>query len=93
VAEFFEEAAGAPGADKDAADLCRLLLVSIDPKEPRIRPQLQLVSSTDDHTFDVDAQMIGNEGADILGSKVFFRSDCSSIRSRATDGHDEPPIR
>jgi hypothetical protein len=48
VAEFFAEAAGAHGAGNDAADLCRLLLASIDPKEPRIRPQLRLVSSRDD---------------------------------------------
>jgi len=34
VAEFFAEAAGAHGAGNDAADLCRLLLASIDPKEP-----------------------------------------------------------
>ncbi len=48
VAEFFAEAAGAHGAGNDAADLCRLLLASIDPKEPRIRPQLRLVISRDD---------------------------------------------
>jgi len=48
VAEFFAEAAGAHGGGNDAAELCRLLLASIDPKEPRIRPQLRLVSSRDD---------------------------------------------
>jgi hypothetical protein len=48
VAESFAEAAGAHGAGNDAADLCRLLLASIDPKEPRVRPQLRLVSSRDE---------------------------------------------
>jgi hypothetical protein len=48
VAEFFAEAAGARGADNDAAELCQLLLASIDPREPRIRPQLRLVISRDD---------------------------------------------
>jgi hypothetical protein len=47
VAELFAEAAGAHSTD-EAADLCRLLLASIDPKEPRIRPQLRLVRSRDD---------------------------------------------
>jgi hypothetical protein len=48
VAEFCEGAGGAHGIDRDAADLYRLLLKSIDLKEPRKRPQLRVVSSTDD---------------------------------------------
>jgi hypothetical protein len=58
VAEFFEETAGSPGnhvgadcanlsARDEAAELCRQLLATIAPKEPRPRPQLRLVSSTD----------------------------------------------
>jgi hypothetical protein len=46
VAEFFEETAGSSNSD-DAAELCRQLLAGIAPKEPRPRPQLRLVSSTD----------------------------------------------
>jgi hypothetical protein len=57
VAEFFAEAAGAHGARNDAADLCRLLLASIDPKEPRIRPQLRLVISRDE-TADPTSQTL-----------------------------------
>ena len=59
VAEFFEDGGGSPGshagadcvdlsARDEAAELCRLLLASIAPKEPRPRPQLRLVSSTDE---------------------------------------------
>jgi len=48
VAEFCEGDGGAHGVDRDAADLYRLLLKSVDPKEPRKRPRLRVVSSTDD---------------------------------------------
>jgi hypothetical protein len=59
VAEFFEDTSGSPGshagadcaslsARDEAAELCRQLLASIEPKTPRPRPQLRLVSSTDE---------------------------------------------
>ena len=48
VAELCEGAGDRHDIDRDAADLYRLLLKSIDLKEPRKRPQLRVVSSTDD---------------------------------------------
>src|SRR5215813_78764 len=43
------------------------------------------------HTFDVDAQLVGNESADIIGGKDFSRSRCLLTPFQARDGHDKAP--
>src|SRR5262245_3394732 len=41
--------------------------------------------------FDVDAQLVGNESAHIIGGKDFSHSRCLWTRSQAGDGHDKAP--
>src|SRR5215510_7712853 len=41
--------------------------------------------------FDVDAQLVGNESADIIGGKDFSRSRCLLTRFQAGDVHDKAP--
>jgi hypothetical protein len=78
IAELFEESHGSPrsqacadcvnlSARDDAAELCRLLLASIDPKEPRPRPQLRLVSSTDEPAAPVVPEPSPSETASTPG--------------------------
>src|SRR5262249_62071191 len=43
------------------------------------------------HTFDVDAKLVGNEIADIIGGKDFSHSRCLWTRSQAGDAHDKAP--
>jgi len=66
IAELFEESSRALGADA-AAELCRLLLASIDPKAPRRRPQLRLVSSTDEPAAPVVPEPSPSETASTPG--------------------------
>src|SRR5262249_5754486 len=43
------------------------------------------------HTFDVDAELVGNESADIIRGKDFSRSRCLLTLFQAGDGHDKAP--
>jgi hypothetical protein len=45
------------------------------------------------NTFYADAQMVGNESADIVGGDDFFDSRRLITRCQATNDHDKPPIR
>jgi hypothetical protein len=61
---------------------------TVEPIGPQIISEVCFIR----YTFDVDAQMVGNESADIFGGKAFFHGRCSSTRCQATDGHDKPPV-
>src|SRR5262249_7199560 len=43
------------------------------------------------HTFDVDAELVGNESADIIRGKDFSRSRCLLTPFQAGNGHDKAP--
>src|SRR6516225_1216535 len=43
------------------------------------------------YTFDVDAELVGNESADIIRGKDFSRSRCLLTPFQAGDGHDKAP--
>ena len=54
---------------------------TIKPVGPEIIEEMRFIR----HTFDLDAQMLGNERANVAGGKVAFHSGWS------LNGHDEVP--
>jgi hypothetical protein len=59
---------------------------TIEPVGPEVIDEICLVR----HTFDFDAQMLGNESANVTAAKIFFHSR-GPLHRRKFDGHDEFP--